>query len=98
MTPTERRHPVRTCVGCRRQRPQASLLRVVAGVDGRLLASRVASGRGAWLCADDACTARAMKTKAFQRALRRPVDDAGLRDQLASMVTVTVGAGAGQER
>lgn len=98
MIPTARRLPLRTCVGCRRQRPQGELLRVTAGVDGRLTTSRVAPGRGAWLCADGGCTTRATTTKAFQRAFRRPVDDTALLAQLAPSVTVTAGAAAGEER
>lgn len=61
--------PIRTCVGCRRRRPQGELTRFVADQFGRPTASRVAAGRGAWVCSDSVeCLSNAEKNRAFERA------------------------------
>lgn len=46
--------PLRRCVGCRRSRPQAELLRFAQDEAGvwRLDAARRAGGRGSWVCRD----------------------------------------------
>jgi predicted RNA-binding protein YlxR (DUF448 family) len=70
------RRPVRACVACRARRPQDELVRVTV-LDGRLMpdgppgASR-RPGRGAYLCEDATCVARAIARDALllRRALR----------------------------
>ncbi|SEC07279.1 hypothetical protein SAMN04489806_2520 [Paramicrobacterium humi] len=63
--------PVRTCIGCRMRAERSSLLRVVAR-ESELVVDETASlpGRGAWLHPTVACFDRAVKRKAFGRALR----------------------------
>jgi hypothetical protein len=63
--------PLRTCIGCRRQRPQSELVRCVVGPQGAMV-SRTAAGRGAWLCST-ACLRPAVRRKAFDRAWKRSV-------------------------
>ena len=68
------RSPVRTCVGCRQRATPAELVRVVRAVDGSLVISRTAPGRGAWLCAGSVpCLEQAVRRRAFDRALRTAV-------------------------
>ena len=69
-TPSEPRGPIRTCVGCRRRRPQAELHRCVLVDAATPLVSRAAPGRGAWICGPD-CLDPARKGRGFQRAWRR---------------------------
>ena len=65
----------RTCIGCRRTAGPERLVRVIRREDGRLEVGRTLPGRGAWLCAGSpACVDQAQKRKAFDRALRGPVD------------------------
>jgi predicted RNA-binding protein YlxR (DUF448 family) len=59
--------PVRTCLGCRDRAPQAELLRVVADAG---------SVRVAYLHRDADCLSRAVRRRAFGRALRVEVDTA----------------------
>ena len=48
-------------------------------MDAKLVADRVAHGRGAWLCAGSpACLALAERRKAFDRAFRAPVASAAV--------------------
>jgi uncharacterized protein len=65
--------PVRTCIGCRRRAAQPELDRV-ALVQDRLVVSRTAPGRGAWLCRQSvSCLSLAVKKGGFDRALKRKV-------------------------
>jgi len=65
--------PERTCVGCRRRRPQGDLIRFALR-DGRLtLAGPGAPGRGAYVCPERSCLDAALGRRAFARALRGPV-------------------------
>ena len=63
------------CIGCRRKGAPDSLVRVIRREDGRLESGRTLPGRGAWLCAGSpACVDAALRRRAFDRALRGPVD------------------------
>ena len=66
---------VRTCVGCRAERPKNEMLRVVRGVDGVIAVDTAGrlQGRGAYLCFNPECLRVAVKKKALSRALRHPV-------------------------
>ncbi|HET9242653.1 MAG TPA: YlxR family protein [Gaiella sp.] len=64
--------PVRTCVGCRRRAPQGEFLRFGV-VDGVLTPGSRIPGRGAYTCRRLECFERALQSRAFPRALRRPV-------------------------
>ena len=85
---------MRTCIGCRRCLPQLQLVRFVLGEGAELVASRVAIGRGAWLCPDQRCWDVAVKRRAFTRALRcaprlpatyiEAVSKSGFRDTLCA--------------
>ena len=73
--------PERTCVGCRRRRPQSALVRCAVDADGHTDVSRTAAGRGAWLCRPpDDCFRLALRRRGFERAWRRPVDAATLAE------------------
>jgi len=63
--------PMRQCLGCRQMKPKKELTRVVRSPEGEIsldLKGR-SPGRGAYVCPDAACFARARKSKAFERAL-----------------------------
>ena len=62
------RIPMRTCVACRTKREQSDLIRVYADMS-------TMSGRGAYLCRDEACLKKAKKNGAFARALRCNVSE-----------------------
>jgi len=65
--------PERTCIGCRRKRGQAELVRLTSEA-GRVVLSRPgAPGRSAYLCPEQTCLAAADKRRAFARAFRGPV-------------------------
>ena len=68
------RPPVRTCLGCRRARPQAELLRIVRTADGRVEPDpqRRARGRGAYLCRREACLTECVRRGRWPQAFRVP--------------------------
>ncbi|MEZ5138646.1 MAG: YlxR family protein [Acidimicrobiales bacterium] len=73
-SPPEPPGPIRTCVGCRRRRPQADLVRVVADGDGSVAIGRTLPGRGAWLCrASTSCLDLAIRRHGLARSLRTSV-------------------------
>ncbi len=70
-----RPEPLRSCVACRRARPQAELVRLVRGPGGRVLVDPRGKepGRGAYLCRDRTCWDQAQRKRALDRALAVPV-------------------------
>ncbi|HEY3722440.1 MAG TPA: YlxR family protein [Acidimicrobiia bacterium] len=76
----------RSCIGCGRRAAPAALDRIARRPDGSLGIGRNEPGRGAWICTGSvACFDRAVRRKALERSLRRPVsttDMEGLRARL----------------
>ena len=70
--------PMRMCVACREMRAKKDLMRVVRTAEGTLVldATGKQNGRGAYLCRSAACLERAYKTRALERALEAPLNDA----------------------
>ena len=67
--------PMRQCIGCREMKEKRELIRVVRSPEGAItLDSRGKSpGRGAYLCPDPACLAKARKSRALERALETAI-------------------------
>ena len=70
-----RKIPQRQCVGCREMKDKKSLLRVVKSPEGEISLDFGGKkpGRGAYLCPDAACLAKAKKKKALERCFEQPV-------------------------
>ena len=62
--------PMRQCMGCREMKEKRQLIRVVRSPEGEVSLDFKGKkpGRGAYLCPDPACLARARKSKALERA------------------------------
>jgi len=67
--------PIRQCLGCREHRPKNELIRVVRSPEGEVSLDFRGKkpGRGAYLCPDPKCLARARKCRALERAFSAPV-------------------------
>ena len=83
-----RKIPMRMCVGCREMKPKRDLLRVVRTPEDEITIDFTGkkSGRGAYVCEDEACLTRAIKQRQLERALERPVSEeimAQLKRQIA---------------
>jgi len=57
-------------------RPKQALVRLVRGRDGVVIADprRAAEGRGAYVCPDDRCLARALHRAPLTHAFRKPCE------------------------
>lgn len=68
------RHPLRTCVGCRRVLPQGTLLRIARTPDGLLEPDpgRRGGGRGTYLCFREVCLTEAIRRGRWVQAFRVP--------------------------
>lgn len=68
--------PQRICVGCQEFKDKRDLLRVVLTPEGELHIDRTgkAAGRGAYLCPNEECFAKAYKAKRLERSLKRSVN------------------------
>ena len=71
----QKKIPQRQGMGCRERKAKKELIRVVRGTDGvvSLDFSGKLNGRGAYLCPDAACLAKAQKAKALERSLEVPI-------------------------
>ena len=66
--------PQRTCIGCRKVRPKAALVRLVRGADGRVHVDDGgrAEGRGAYVCLEPGCLGKALHAGRLGHAFKRP--------------------------
>ena len=89
----QKKIPARQCIGCMTSRPKKELVRVVRAPSGEISIDLVGKkpGRGAYLCPDPACLAKAKKKKALERCFEQPVP-AEVYDALAEQL-----AGAAKE-
>ena len=73
----QKKIPQRQCMGCRERKEKRQLIRVVRKTDGTVSLdfSGKVSGRGAYLCPDPACLAKAQKSKALERSLEVPIPE-----------------------
>ncbi|MDL2253251.1 YlxR family protein [Ruminococcaceae bacterium OttesenSCG-928-I18] len=67
--------PIRRCVGCGEGKPKKELVRVVYNKAGEISLDTTgrAPGRGAYLCHDTGCLAKAKKRKSLERAFETAV-------------------------
>lgn len=70
-----RKTPIRTCIACNASSDKRTLVRFVRKADGTVAldASGKAAGRGAYVCADEACFARACDKHLLGGRLRTKV-------------------------
>lgn len=68
---------MRTCVGCREAKPKQELIRVVKNKENEIFIDRTgkANGRGAYLCNDQCCLEKAIKSKALNRAFSMEINE-----------------------
>ena len=69
--------PIRRCVGCGEGKPKKELVRIVRSAEGEISVDGTVrkSGRGAYLCRDAACLARARKRNSLERAFGAAIPD-----------------------
>lgn len=72
-----RKIPQRQCVGCREHKDKSQLIRVVRSPEGEISLDQKGKkpGRGAYLCPEESCLKRAVKSRALERALTTPIPE-----------------------
>ena len=74
---TQKKIPMRQCLGCREMKPKKELIRVVKTAEGeiKLDATGKLNGRGAYICRDKECLNKARKSNALARAFETNVSE-----------------------
>ncbi|MBQ5917480.1 MAG: YlxR family protein [Lachnospiraceae bacterium] len=69
--------PLRKCTGCGEMKPKKELVRVIKTAEEQILLDLTGrmNGRGAYVCREEECLKRAIKTKAIERSLGVSVSD-----------------------
>ncbi|WP_018132519.1 RNase P modulator RnpM [Effusibacillus pohliae] len=87
---TQKKIPLRKCVGCQEMKPKRELIRVVHSPDDQVFLDPTGkkAGRGAYLCKSLACFQIAKKKKALDRSLKITVSDEVYRQLESDLATV----------
>ena len=74
---SSKRTPQRQCVGCREMKEKKELIRIIRTASGQIGLDHTgkADGRGAYLCRNRECLAKAKKTKGAERSLKMKIPD-----------------------
>jgi predicted RNA-binding protein YlxR (DUF448 family) len=69
--------PMRQCVGCGEMKSKKELIRVLKTTEGDIVldATGRQNGRGAYICADPGCLAKARKNHGIERSLGCAIPD-----------------------
>ena len=75
---TQKKLPQRMCVGCQQMHSKRELIRIVHTPEGEFAVDETGkkSGRGAYVCRDEACFAKAFKEKRFEKSFKCAVEPA----------------------
>lgn len=78
--------PARTCIGCGRVAATTDLVRFARTGEATVAIGPTLPGRGAWLCAATLqdCAASALRCRAFERALRGPIESGSVQAAVAT--------------
>jgi len=73
----QKKIPLRMCLGCREMKPKSELTRVVKAPDGEVSIDSTGKkpGRGAYVCHNENCLKRIIKSNAFSRAFKTKIPD-----------------------
>ena len=69
--------PLRTCVVTHEKLPKKELLRIVKDKEGNISLDKTGkmAGRGAYLCNDEKCLEKVIKTKRLEKVLEAKISD-----------------------
>lgn len=72
---TNKKIPMRQCVGCREMKSKRELIRVIRTTEDEILvdATGKKNGRGAYICPNRECLEKAMKNRGLERSLKMAV-------------------------
>lgn len=69
--------PLRMCVGCQEMKIKKELLRIVRTPEGEIILDPTGkkAGRGAYMCRNEQCLAKAFKEKRLEKALKQQIGE-----------------------
>ncbi len=87
--------PMRQCVGCREMKDKRSLIRVVKTPNDEIKIDSTGkmSGRGAYICQEEACLQRAIKSKGLEKSLKVAISDEVKEELLAMLAGLSARVG-----
>lgn len=72
----EKKQPERTCAVCRKKAPKSEFIKIVRTANGIMLdSSQKVNGRSVYICKNNDCIAKAIKTKVVNRAFKKEVSE-----------------------
>jgi len=74
---TNKKKPTRTCMGCNESKEKNELLRIVKSSDGEISVDLTGkkNGRGAYICKNEDCLNKIMKSKRLEKVLDTHIPD-----------------------
>ena len=72
-----KKKPTRTCMGCNQPKEKNELLRIVRTTDGNIEVDLTGkkNGRGAYICKDEECLNKVIKSKRLQRIFEKDIGE-----------------------
>ncbi|MEG1501344.1 MAG: YlxR family protein, partial [Clostridiales bacterium] len=69
--------PQRMCSACRQMQDKRQLLRIVKSPEGQISLDLTGkkAGRGAYICLDEACLQKVIKSRSLEKALKAKIDE-----------------------
>jgi predicted RNA-binding protein YlxR (DUF448 family) len=69
--------PQRMCAGCMEMKPKKELIRIVRSKEGEISIDLIGKkpGRGAYICKNEECLTKAVKTKRLEKNLEVKISD-----------------------
>lgn len=72
----QKKVPMRMCVGCKELKPKKELIRIVKNKENEIFIDFTgkANGRGAYICRQNVCLEKAIKSKMLERTFGVAID------------------------
>ncbi len=67
--------PMRQCIGCGEMKPKKELIRVLKTAEEEIILDTTGrkNGRGAYICPQEECLKKAIKSKGLERSFKMPI-------------------------
>ncbi len=74
---TVKKIPQRKCIGCGQMKDKKELIRILKTQEETIVIDTTGkkNGRGAYVCANEDCLAKAFKTKGLERSFKMAIDE-----------------------
>ena len=74
---TNKKIPLRKCLGCNEMKEKKSLIRIVKTAENEIFLDETGkkNGRGAYICPNSDCLSKAIKNKGLERSFKMAIPD-----------------------